>query len=302
MDLSKFEKVIIILILIVGLIGGVVLVFCGAPEIISSVFIAMGVATLVYHFLGGIDAAQVNTGIVKLGGSMAALIGSAMLINNLLSVQVNNPEESLHINSDYEITNSKDKTLGKIFLNNFDLELNEGMSVIAADTITIGELVLDNLKLTSKGDIEVNDKVKIGTLRREDFTNIGILNKLELKSYTEIKYNFGLDPSFKCTIDESLWNGVNEYKEYYDEMNIEVEPCKERNEAYKTKITTADTTIFLPLLRERTRTITVPGADECLIYLIKIRQLNKSQPDTTFDNFVQYQIVEFKGEMDFSNH
>lgn len=300
MGLSKFEKVIIILVLIVGFIGGVILVFCHAPAIISSIFIAMGIATLVYHFLGGIANAQVNTGIVKLGGSMAALIGSAILINNLLIEQMNNPDEELMINSRNEVVNCRNKVLGKISFNSFLLKPNKGLILTVKDTICLGKLSLADLGLSDQFEITENDSVKLGKLSRKDLSNIGLLNKLELNNYTEIKYNLRLESPLLYEVDRMLWTDVNQYEVNYQDLHFTVEPYEVEENNFKTRIKFRDKNLpeyFSPIRRDQTILLTDLYKTESLIYLVRVRQLVKSNEWSTYNNFVQYQIIEFSGKL-----
>jgi hypothetical protein len=65
-----------------GLFGGAVLSLrTNAKPILVSIFLATGIAALVFRFLGGIGEATLTVRTLKLGGTMAALIGSAFLIN-----------------------------------------------------------------------------------------------------------------------------------------------------------------------------------------------------------------------------
>ncbi len=56
-----------------------------------SFLLATGLAALAYRYLGGIQGASFATGTFKLGGALAALVGIALLINNILASQVQPP-------------------------------------------------------------------------------------------------------------------------------------------------------------------------------------------------------------------
>jgi hypothetical protein len=71
-----------------GLVGGVVLPLrYPVPPITTSFLLATGLAALAYRYLGGIQSANLSVGALKLGGSLAALVGIAMLINETLAKQ-----------------------------------------------------------------------------------------------------------------------------------------------------------------------------------------------------------------------
>jgi hypothetical protein len=73
--------------------GGAVLLplrvgFQSLPPIEVSFLLATGLAALTYRYLGGIQGATYTVGALKLGGTLAALVGIAMLINQQLVRQV----------------------------------------------------------------------------------------------------------------------------------------------------------------------------------------------------------------------
>jgi len=73
----------------IGFVGGVLLLlYYKAPPIVVSFFLATGVAALVYKFLGGIQGASFAVGALKLGGTMAAIVGIALTVNYVLASQV----------------------------------------------------------------------------------------------------------------------------------------------------------------------------------------------------------------------
>jgi hypothetical protein len=71
-----------------GLLGGVAIFFLDFPPIIVTVFLATGVSSLVYGFLGGIQTSTFGLGPIKFGGSIAALLGSSWFINGQLADQM----------------------------------------------------------------------------------------------------------------------------------------------------------------------------------------------------------------------
>jgi hypothetical protein len=82
MDSNRKVESIFIASLIVLTIGlGIVCSLYDMNTVVSSVCFAIGITSLVYWFLGGISDASFNMGYLKLGGSIAALLGSFYLIN-----------------------------------------------------------------------------------------------------------------------------------------------------------------------------------------------------------------------------
>jgi hypothetical protein len=65
--------------------------FNNIPPITISFLLATGLAALTYRYLGGIQGASFAVGTLKLGGTLAALVGIAMLINGKLVPQVQPP-------------------------------------------------------------------------------------------------------------------------------------------------------------------------------------------------------------------
>ena len=86
---SPGDRKVIIWVVAVGFIGSVILYFLRTPAILVSVFLASGVASLVYHFLGGIDpnATRFSIGTFRIVGSLAALVGVALVVNHHLTIQ-----------------------------------------------------------------------------------------------------------------------------------------------------------------------------------------------------------------------
>jgi len=75
------EDVVIIVVVGIGFVGSVIIYGLDLPPIMVAIFLATGVASLVYRFLGGIQSATFNIGPVKLAGTIAALISCAWFIN-----------------------------------------------------------------------------------------------------------------------------------------------------------------------------------------------------------------------------
>lgn len=81
------EDAIVVIFVLFGLVGSVVLYRTNIAPIIVSFFLAIGVAALVYRFLGGIEDATLVWGALKIGGTMAVLVGIAIGVNRYLEVQ-----------------------------------------------------------------------------------------------------------------------------------------------------------------------------------------------------------------------
>jgi hypothetical protein len=85
------EDIVITLAIGIGFIGGVIIFCLKLPPIIVAIFLATGIASLVYGFLGGIQEATFNLGPIKLVGSIAALLGCTWFINSYLEKQMTPP-------------------------------------------------------------------------------------------------------------------------------------------------------------------------------------------------------------------
>lgn len=83
MNFTTDDKVVTIFV-VIGFCGSLPLYVFRFPPIMIAVFLATGVAALVYRFLGGITGATIGVGTLKLAGTMAALVGLALLINSSL--------------------------------------------------------------------------------------------------------------------------------------------------------------------------------------------------------------------------
>lgn len=84
---SRTEEIVVVSFTLLGFLGSVYLHKTGNPPIIVSIFLATGVASLVYRFLGGLHGATFVWGALKLGGAAAALLGIAVGVNHYLATQ-----------------------------------------------------------------------------------------------------------------------------------------------------------------------------------------------------------------------
>jgi hypothetical protein len=175
--LSGREKVILGIVL-VGFVGAVALYWARMPPIIPSVFLAAGVASLVYAFLGGIEE-QTGFGIgpLKMGGSIAALLGAAWFINGELAQQT-----GLDLRRDIEPP----------LATWFAMDIGRGVPV----AVSIGGVAnaiplpprdaLENnpLELRRDGEHwhsvpEADSTFMLGTLESEDLRRSGLFNVIE---------------------------------------------------------------------------------------------------------------------------
>ena len=100
------EDVVIIVVVGIGFVGSVIIYGLDLPPIMVAIFLATGVASLVYRFLGGIQSATFNIGPVKLAGTIAALISCAWFINTQLEQQTKcnlNTDSTPNVNSWFAI-------------------------------------------------------------------------------------------------------------------------------------------------------------------------------------------------------
>jgi hypothetical protein len=88
MSLGPNDFKVVIAAVIGGFAGGILAVIYHLPPLVISILIVTGVVSLVYGFLGGIEGASLTVGALKLGGTMAALVGFTMLFNNELLRQL----------------------------------------------------------------------------------------------------------------------------------------------------------------------------------------------------------------------
>jgi len=110
------ENIVIIFVIALGLIGSIIILACKLPipPIVVAILLGAAIATLVYRFLGGISpdttlkVGAFNVGTLKVGGTMAALIGSALLFNNILERQTRDLDNLFKPNYENWIAVSKD--------------------------------------------------------------------------------------------------------------------------------------------------------------------------------------------------
>jgi hypothetical protein len=90
----NMDEIVVAAFAIFGVVGGVFLPLrFDIPPITTSFLLATGLAALAYRFLGGIPGTSITVGALKLGGALAALVGIALIINNILARQLPQPHE-----------------------------------------------------------------------------------------------------------------------------------------------------------------------------------------------------------------
>ncbi|MDD3077565.1 MAG: hypothetical protein PHH37_00470 [Paludibacter sp.] len=264
--MDKFEKVVIAVTLITGLLGGVILSLYHLPAIVTSIFFSIAISVLVYHFLGGIKTAGFNMGPVKLGGSIAALIGCTYFINYFLADQQNyNPNQQLLLNSEYKVFNNNNDQLGTLNLSKYPISINQKHQVFTNNTF-------------------------VGTLSDSIFTCLNYYDRIGLNDYIEIYYNLTMSPfSSEIVFDTETESGLD-FKNSYNKLPFTVKPVFSDG-SDKTLIRFKDS-INQPIYHELKK-----GASIVLnqfleskkkLYIIRVRQLDRIVPDC----FAQYQIIE----------
>jgi hypothetical protein len=85
-----FEDTVVTVAVAIGILGGGIMsLFAKVPPIIVSIFLGMGISSLVYRFLGGINQDNsITLKGIKLTGTVAVLIGCALIINTELARQL----------------------------------------------------------------------------------------------------------------------------------------------------------------------------------------------------------------------
>ncbi|MCL3782580.1 hypothetical protein EMN47_19520 [Prolixibacteraceae bacterium JC049] len=270
--MNRLEKAVVIIAIIVGLLGGVLLKWLNFPAIIVSVFLAIGVSVLVYHFMGGIKRASFKMGPLRLGGSLAALVGAAFVINYYLEKQMAKStfysKQELTIDSQFRIRNDKKEVLGNLPFEQWNIKLNKKEQVILNDSIAVGELSL---------------KYKQDKAYYSD---------IEITAYSELYYKLKLNPVFKAELYfDSKDRNSRTYRNSYNDFPFRVEPVY-YNSGDKTAIVVKanQKTTYHKLEHDTEIWITDFLKQTGEVYLVRVRQLNRMPKKK---NFVQYQIIAF---------
>lgn len=171
------ERKFIAMMVLVGLAGGVLLhVFDQAPFVIA-IFLGTGVASLVYGFLGGIDDARFDLGPVKMGGSLAALVGVAWLANAKLEDQTR-----LHLDRDFDPPARTWFAMDRITSLPIDVSVPRAQASIGAPEAdefrarTLGLQVSENTVFAVAED---RPDFIVGYLKQEELQGAGFFNAFE---------------------------------------------------------------------------------------------------------------------------
>jgi hypothetical protein len=93
---ATIEIIVVILCVLLGFVGSVVLARINTSPIITSFWLATGVAAVVHGFLGGITNAKFNIWGLKLTGAAAVLVGVAFVTNHFLQTQSRIPAAGMY--------------------------------------------------------------------------------------------------------------------------------------------------------------------------------------------------------------
>lgn len=86
---GTYEHVVVVILILIGIVGGSALaLLTNAPPILVAILVSFGVAAAIYSYFGGIDkTTSFAVGSLKLGGVMAAVVGTACLVNHYMVEQ-----------------------------------------------------------------------------------------------------------------------------------------------------------------------------------------------------------------------
>jgi hypothetical protein len=294
-NITKFEKIIISVTLGFGLLGGVLLVFLNFPAIVPSILIAMAISTLVFYFLGGIESSNFNMGPVKLSGSIAALIGSAFIINWQLSEQQVNANSQLLLGKNLIVYNSSGNAMGKLDISGFRLTNNKRL--IANDSVVVGQLDFFLLGMDRQFSVLTNDSLNIGTIQKSNLEELNLFNDMRLERYMEVTYDLQISPVFSSSIgfgESQLF--YDQYKAHYEDLPFHAEPQhitdRERGNGIRTVVRRKGNPSKIindyPLTSGESF-IVDDFPDK--VYYVRTRSANIGMASRPL--FVQYQILEF---------
>jgi hypothetical protein len=109
------DDYVIVFFALLGFVGSVVLYrTTSAPPIIIAFYLATGVAALVYRFLGGLEGSTFVWGALRLGGTLAALVGIALGVTRYLEGE----NTVIRAQGEYEWQWAGDNWLGHIYVDN----------------------------------------------------------------------------------------------------------------------------------------------------------------------------------------
>ncbi|ASB49374.1 hypothetical protein [Alkalitalea saponilacus] len=294
-NITKFEKIIISVTLGFGLFGGVLLVFLNFPPIVPSLLIAMAISTLVFYFLGGIENSNFNMGPVKLSGSIAALIGSAFIINWQLSEQQINENNQLMLGNNLTVYSPSGNAMGRLDVSGFRLTSNNRL--MANDTVYVGRLNLDLKGLDNNFSVMASDSLVLGSILKNNLEELSLFNDLRLERYMEVTYDLQINPVFTASIgfgESQLF--YDQYKAHYEDLPFYVEPMnitgRERGNGIRTVVGVKGNP------NESKKDFPLTSGESFLVddfnekvYFVRTRGANIGLVNRPM--FVQYQILEF---------
>lgn len=167
---NRLQIVVVLTFALIGFVGGVGLFVAygpAIPPVIYGLVFGVGVASLVYGFLGGIsENTSFSAGAFKVGGSLAAILGVVVLLNGYLERQIDAglidhddlvgrwvwqwAGENLHATLDFE------KKDGELVFDGTMLRLRDGARHIVYD-IKDGRAQLDAVGRTLTLSFEANE-------------------------------------------------------------------------------------------------------------------------------------------------
>lgn len=162
-DYRKIELGFIIALIALSLIIGI---YCSISfpnnTVPSGVCFAIGITSLVYWFLGGISSASFNIGYLKLGGSIAALLGSFYLINKELENSIQNHAEFRVIESKYLLD------LETYSPAEIQIQIGADTNLISSKTFSLNKFAGYSLKLDSNLVVRAQTGVAVGSLKASE--------------------------------------------------------------------------------------------------------------------------------------
>lgn len=177
------EDRVIIVTILTSFFSSILMILIGLhpkvdlPPVFVSLFLATGVSSLIYRFLGGTKGASFTTGALKVGGSAALLLGTTWFLNTTLEKQMSY-EKSINFYPDSSQWYCANMKTGKPMVveikglkNDLKLSTNES---------------LKNQQLNVYSDLKDNGILHVTT---KDSFEIGIIHSKELKDLILNKYN-----------------------------------------------------------------------------------------------------------------
>ena len=158
---------------------------------LSSVCFAICITCLVYWFLGGIEGASFNIGYLKVGGSLAALFGGILLINNQLKDD-NKCTFKFADSSETFYAVGKNTGLSK------ELYLMNGEDTLKKIPPVSNDNNIDKkLKLNTER-IVMNKDFILGRIDKENFSNSGFFKNVTVDENEYAPFKLKLNQAYIC--------------------------------------------------------------------------------------------------------